>query len=491
MARNVTNGIGRIGSKTGGGGGSGKIVTTNPFTRSTGITTDGNNNIIKVTLGEHVYSSIQYNAVGLITGYNENIDDTMKGFSLTYNASNLVTNITVVNEHPAVPAYSTLQSSAGAIDEGGTLTFTLTTEDLPDSTILYWDTSSDADVDTTNGSFTVTSNSGTFQVTITNDTTTEGSETITARVYSDSGRTVQVIESSAVTINDTSIGSTVGTQSNPAVNAKEIYDSAASNNRTNGYYWIKGNGTVASARQFYCILDSAWGSGGGWMVIANHDAQKYANTSGSNHQPRPTCVSSFTGADGQNSHFDPTPGEMKPETSFSCDMTDIPYQKVMQFAYGNSGMQNISTQNWLGNPQVYWCSSFSTTVTMPQSNAWSQQFNGSTGLSLSWGGTTQTNLRHCYSSSDFDCEGWGVWNPNSGPAPYRNGSNNSAQYDPVYVATWQYNVNSTMETLSWHDTSNYGYDDWQDGSGQSDQWYVGNTGSKQNARDKPSMLLVQ
>ena len=73
MARNVTNGIGRIGSKTGGGGGSGKIVTTNPFTRSTGITTDGNNNIIKVTLGEHVYSSIQYNAVGLVTGYNENM----------------------------------------------------------------------------------------------------------------------------------------------------------------------------------------------------------------------------------------------------------------------------------------------------------------------------------------------------------------------------------------------------------------------------------
>jgi len=495
MARNVTNGVGRIGSKVGGGGGSGTIVTTNPFTRATGITTDGNNNVVKVTLGQHVYSSIQYNAVGLVTGYNENIDDNLKGFSLTYNASNLVTNINEVNEHPTIPIYSSLQSSAGAIDEGGTLTFTLTTEDLPDSTTLYWDTSSDADVDTTNGSFTVTSNSGTFQVTITNDNATEGSETITARVYSDSGRTVQVVASSAVTINDTSVNNSFGTQSNPAVNAKQIYDSSGTNNRTNGYYWIKGNGNVASARQFYCILDSQWGSGGGWMVISNHDAQKYANTSSGNHQPRPTCVSGYTGCDGNNSNHDPVDSDMKPETSFSCNMTDIPYQKVMHAAYDNTGMQNISTGNWLGLPHIYWCSSFSSTVTMPTSNAWSQQFNGSTGQQLQWNGSTLAR-RHCYSSSDFNCEGWGVWNPNSsgpnaGQAPYRQGSNNSAQLDPCYVATWAYTTNSTYETTSWHDTGNYGYDDWQDGSGQGDSWFVGSTGSKQSARDKPSFLVVQ
>ena len=131
---------------------------------------------------------------------------------------------------------------------------------------------------------------------------------------------------------------------------------------------------------------------------------------------------------------------------------------------------------------------------MPTNRAWSQQFNNA-GLSLSWGGSDQSNLRHCYSSSDYNCEGWGVWNPNSGPnanqAPYRQGSNNSSQYDPCYCATWAYTTNSTSETTSWHDTGNYGYDDWQDGSGQGDSWYVGNTGSKQSARDKPSMLVVQ
>ena len=79
----------------GGGGGSGKIVGTNPFTRATGITTDGNNNVTSVTLGPHKYQGMQYNAVGLLTAYNEIVNDNEKGWSLTYDASNLVTNIVV------------------------------------------------------------------------------------------------------------------------------------------------------------------------------------------------------------------------------------------------------------------------------------------------------------------------------------------------------------------------------------------------------------
>ena len=489
MARNVTNGVGRIGSKLGGGGGSGTITMTNPYTRATGLSTDANNNVVKATLGEHVFSSIQYNNVGLITGYNENINDNIKGFSLTYNSSNLVTNISEVDEHPVIPVYQTLTPATGAIDEGATTTFTLTTEDMPDGTTLYWDTDSDDDVDTNNGSFTVTSNSGTFQITTSADNATEGSEVLTVRVYDDAGRTALKV-SGTVTINDTSVNNAVGTESNPAINAKEIYDSSGTNNRTNGYYWIKGNGNTSDKRKFYCILDSTWGSGGGWMVIANHDAQKYANTSGSNHQPRPTTNNSHVGCDGNNSNYNPTDSDMKPEISFSCDMSDIPYQKVMHAAYDNGAMSSVSNSNWLGLPHIYWCSSFSTTVTMPTGQAWAQQFNGSQGIQLNWNGSALAR-RHCYSSSDFNCEGWGVWNASGQGAPQRNGSNNSAQYDPCFCATWAYNYSGTSETTSWHDTGNYGYDDWQDGSGQGDGWYVGSTGSKQSARDKPSFLLVQ
>ena len=56
----------------GGGGGSGTIVQTSPFTKATGITTDSSNNVTAITLGENSYSSVQYNNVGLITGYTYN-----------------------------------------------------------------------------------------------------------------------------------------------------------------------------------------------------------------------------------------------------------------------------------------------------------------------------------------------------------------------------------------------------------------------------------
>ena len=487
----------------GGGGGSGDIIVTTAYDRSVGLSSyaaASNNKVASITLGDNAYTSIMYNSVGLITGFNEKVGDDVTGWVLTYDSNNLCDTIVErSNEHPPLQQF-TITTDVSSVDENGSFTTTVSTINVNDNTTLYWELSgtgidaNDFASGALTGSGTIASNQFTFSHTLAEDNAVEGAETINIKVYIDSGRTSQVGETHTLIINDTSAVTEYGTQSNPAANAKEIYDSTGANNRTNGFYWIKGNGTAASARQFYCILDDQWGGGGGWMVIANHDAQKYANTSGSNHQPRPTSFASDVGCDGNNSNYNPTNSDMRPEISFSCDMTDIPYQKVMHAAYDNSGMSSISSGNWLGIPHIYWCSSFASVVTMPSDRAWSQQFNGNMGIELAWNGSN-LNRRHCYSSSDFNCEGWGVWNPNSGPnsgqTPYRNGSNNSSQYDPCYVATWNYNPNNTTETTSWHDTGNYGYDDWQDGSGQGDSWYVGNTGSKQSARDKPSFLLVQ
>tara|TARA_B100001113_G_scaffold155838_1_gene127415 strand:- start:1061 stop:2536 length:1476 start_codon:yes stop_codon:yes gene_type:complete len=491
MGRFIGSSLNR-GSQGGGG-----LGPTEPYDRNVGFRTDSLNNVKKIELGDFKYTDVQYNAVGLITGYNETFGGSTKGWVLTYDSQNLIDEVTERTTIHAPAPDATVTSSAYNIDEGsGTpLTITVNTANF-DSGTLYWGLSGistdtmTADFTSDTGNVTISSSTGSFALTPLADNLTEGNETFKVVMYQDSARTIEVGNSPAITINDTSIGTTIGTQSNPAVNAKEIYDSTSTNNRTNGYYWIKGNGTAGNARLFYCILDSQWGSGGGWMVISNHDAAKYANTSGSNHQPRPTATSGFTGADGNQSNHNPTESEMIPDISFSCNMTDIPYTKVMHMAYDNSGMSSISNNNWLGNPKIYWCSSFSSPQTMPTSNAWSQQFNNA-GLSLSWGGSDQSNLRHCYSSSDFNCEGWGVFNASGQSTPYRNGSNNSAQYDPCYCATWAYATSGASETTSWHDTGNYGYDDWQDGSGQGDGWYVGNTGSKQDARDKPSFLLVQ
>lgn len=72
------------------------IVPTTAYTRSTGITTDGSNNVTSITLGDASYTSILYNAVGLITSYTETIAGNSKTFALTYDANSTVTAITQV-----------------------------------------------------------------------------------------------------------------------------------------------------------------------------------------------------------------------------------------------------------------------------------------------------------------------------------------------------------------------------------------------------------
>mgnify|MGYP001243373568 FL=1 len=87
--------VGLIINKGKGGGGLGP---TEPFSRASGISTDSNNNVTSVTLGDTAYSAIQYDAnastVGLITGFTENIGGVSKKWKLTYDSNtNLVTNV--------------------------------------------------------------------------------------------------------------------------------------------------------------------------------------------------------------------------------------------------------------------------------------------------------------------------------------------------------------------------------------------------------------
>ena len=57
------------------------------------------------------------------------------------------------------------------------------------------------------------------------------------------------------------IGATLGTLSNPAVSAIQLYNSGV---RTNGWYWIK-TGMMTSSVQVYCNQTD---NGGGWMLIS-------------------------------------------------------------------------------------------------------------------------------------------------------------------------------------------------------------------------------
>ena len=243
-----------INKGSGGGGGSGTIVQTDSFTRATGISTDGNNNVTSINVGTegNKYTAISYNTVGLITAYNETISDNTKGWSLTYDSQNLVTAITEVDEWPSYSAAPNVNS----VNEGGTVTWTVTTTLVADSTTLYYDTNlDDADFSgsTENGSFTINSNSGSFSVTLANDVATEGAESLNVRLYSDSARTNRLATSSNVTVNDTSLAPVLG---------GHVFHAAGWNQQTT-HSWTVPSGVTAIS--VICV-------GGGGAGESQHDA---------------------------------------------------------------------------------------------------------------------------------------------------------------------------------------------------------------------------
>ena len=84
-----------INKGTGGGGGS---VVMEEYTRSSGITTDADNNVTSVTLGDSAYSNVAYNTVGLITSFTETVNGTEKSWEVDYNTTTWLANsITEVN----------------------------------------------------------------------------------------------------------------------------------------------------------------------------------------------------------------------------------------------------------------------------------------------------------------------------------------------------------------------------------------------------------
>jgi len=106
--------------------------------------------------------------------------------------------------------------STSSVNEGSSVTFTVTTTNVPNGTTLYWSTNtvsgtvnaSDFSDSATSGSFTITSGSGTVVRTLSNDATTEGSESFQLQIRTDSTSGEIVTTSSTVTIGDTSLNPT-------------------------------------------------------------------------------------------------------------------------------------------------------------------------------------------------------------------------------------------------------------------------------------------
>lgn len=114
------------------------------------------------------------------------------------------TNSFSITRQSASSTYSV--TAPASINEGSAGTINVTTTNVTNGTTLYYTVSPSGDFGTSSGSFTINSNAGSFTLTPTADSTTEGAETDTIRLYTDSSRTTEVANDS-FTINDTSTGS--------------------------------------------------------------------------------------------------------------------------------------------------------------------------------------------------------------------------------------------------------------------------------------------
>ena len=170
----------------------------------------------------------------------------------------------------SAPTY-TYSVSASSVDEGGNWTTTVTTTNVDDNTTLYWSlsgtgiTSADFSSGALTGSGTISNNTFNFSHTVAEDTLTEGTETVTIKLFTDSGRNTQVGNTISVTLNDTSLtpsytisapssiseGSTLNTTINTAnvANGTELYWSLSGTNIDANDFSsgsLTGSGTISS-----------------------------------------------------------------------------------------------------------------------------------------------------------------------------------------------------------------------------------------------------
>ena len=153
-----------------------------------------------------------------------------------------------------VPTYSIALTSSNSVNEGGTVSYTVTTTNFPNG-ILYWSNlGTTIGADFTDGLnqniVTITSNSGTITRTLSNDFLTEGSETIIIQLYTNSNRTISAGSAAeTVTVNDTSLTVSYSVSPNTSLineGQSVTYTVTATNFGSGTLYWTN-SGTTSAA----------------------------------------------------------------------------------------------------------------------------------------------------------------------------------------------------------------------------------------------------
>ena len=151
-------------------------------------------------------------------------------------------NVTIGDVTPTV----NVSESATSVNEGGSVTFTISGSNIPDGTYYYTIYEEDGTVASTdfnpanlNGSFSISNNSGSITITIAEDITSEGPDQFKIQIRTGSISGTVIAESNAITINDTS--------RTPGSTANGLTFGPVQVNRDNG--------NAAQATDWYAICD--------------------------------------------------------------------------------------------------------------------------------------------------------------------------------------------------------------------------------------------
>lgn len=221
---------------------------------------------------------------------------------------------TVTTGADTTPTYTL--TAPTSINEGSAGTCSVATTNVSNGTTLYWSVSPTGDFSTTVGTVSISGGSGSFSITPTADSTTEGSETASVILWSNSARTVQVASDTFV-INDTSTasgggstGSGSGGSSTYGLSIKSTTSSATEifgvNVRTTNIQVystgvISGNGgtrvhtglgsDVTDTSKVQVIVDAGWFSSSGTFPVTRSTANGGQVTITNNRSSNATVTS--------------------------------------------------------------------------------------------------------------------------------------------------------------------------------------------------------
>lgn len=195
-----------------------------------------------------------------------------------------------------VPGVSYTVTAPTSVNEGSAGSIGVTTVGVPTGTTLYWKVQPSGQFGTSQGSVSIHNSAASFSVTPTADSATEGDETATVVLYTDSARTNNVASDSFV-IMDTSTGGSGGStgggsggSSNYGIEIKSVASSPAAvfgvNFRTSNIQvysstTISGGGSVSftnigsdatDATKIVVVVDAGWHTSSGTFPVTRSTA---------------------------------------------------------------------------------------------------------------------------------------------------------------------------------------------------------------------------